>query len=179
MKRFFVLLLALLLLGGLIWLLSTSKPVVYQQVTLSETNGILNTTPYPYLDTVVDVGLTELGVVGLNVLVQPMSDRIRTRFEDEEGAALEAYIAEWLDGYVICVNGDLGRKRAIDVMAHELWHLSQYQSKRLVLLGGSEVLWLGTRYDVLTLPYAERPWEREAFREQGPLARAIRQQLLP
>jgi hypothetical protein len=179
MKKFLILLLVLLLLGGLIWLLSTSKPVVYQQVTLSETNGILNTTPYPYLDTVVDVGLTELGVAGLNVLVQPMSDRIRTRFEREEGAALEAYIAEWLDGYVICVNGDLGRNRAIDIMAHELWHLSQYQSKRLVLLGGSEVLWLGTRYDVLTLPYAERPWEREAFREQGPLARAIRQQLLP
>ena len=179
MKKFLILLLALLLVGGLIWLLSTSKPVVYQPVTLSETNGILNTTPYPYLDTVVDVGLTELGVVGLNVLVQPMSDRIRTRFEDEEGAALEAYIAEWLDGYVICVNGDLGRNRAIDIMAHELWHLSQYQSKRLVLLGGSEVLWLGTRYDVLTLPYAERPWEREAFREQGPLARAIRQRLLP
>jgi hypothetical protein len=179
MKRFLILLLVLLLVGGLIWLLSTSKPVVYQPVTLSETNGILNTTPYTYLDTVVDVGLAELGVVGLNVLVQPMSDRIRTRFEEAEGAALEAYIAEWLDGYVICVNGDLGRKRAIDVMAHELWHLSQYQSKRLVLLGGSEVLWLGTRYDVLTLPYAERPWEREAFREQGPLARAIRQRLLP
>jgi hypothetical protein len=179
MKKFLILLLVLLLLGGLIWLLSTSKPVVYQPVTLSETNGILNTTPYPYLDTVVDVGLTELGVAGLNVLVQPMSDRIRTQFEREEGAALEAYIAEWLDGYVICVNGDLGHNRAIDIMAHELWHLSQYQSKRLVLLGGSEVLWLGTRYDVLTLPYAERPWEREAFREQGPLARAIRQQLLP
>jgi hypothetical protein len=179
MKKILILLLVLLLLGGLIWLLSTRKPVVYQPVTLSETNGILNTTPYAYLDTVVDVGLAQLGVVGLNVLVQPMNDRIRTRFEEAEGAALEAYIAEWLDGYVICVNGDLGRNRAIDVMAHELWHLSQYQSKRLVLLGGSEVLWLGTRYDVLTLPYAERPWEREAFREQGPLARAIRQQLLP
>ena len=179
MKKFLILLLVLLLVGGLIWLLSTSKPVVYQPVTLSETNGILNTTPYTYLDTVVDVGLTELGVAGLNVLVQPMSDRIRTRFEEAEGAALEAYIAEWLDGYVICVNGDLGRNRAIDVMAHELWHLSQYHSKSLVLLGGSEVLWLGTRYDVLTLPYAERPWEREAFREQGPLARAIRQRLLP
>ena len=179
MKKILILLLVLLLLGGLIWLLSTSKPVVYQPVILSETNGILNTTPYAYLDTVVDVGLTELGVAGLNVLVQPMSDRIRTRFEEAEGAALEAYIAEWLDGYVICVNGDLGRNRAIDIMAHELWHLSQYNSKRLVLLGGSQVLWLGTRYDVLTLPYAERPWEREAFREQGPLARAIRQRLLP
>lgn len=179
MKKFLILLLVLLLLGGLIWLLSTSKPVVYQPVTLSETNDILNTTPYTYLDTVVDVGLAQLGVVGLNVLVQPMSDRIRTRFEEAEGAALEAYIAEWLDGYVICVNGDLGRNRAIDIMAHELWHLSQYNSKRLVLLGGSQVLWLGTRYDVLTLPYAERPWEREAFREQGPLARAIRQRLLP
>jgi len=179
MKKFLVLLLVLLLLGGLIWLLSTSKPVVYQPVTLSETNDILNTTPYTYLDTVVDVGLAQLGVVGLNVLVQPMNDRIRTRFEEAEGAALEAYIAEWLDGYVICVNGDLGRNRAIDIMAHELWHLSQYNSKRLVLLGGSQVLWLGTRYDVLTLPYAERPWEREAFREQGPLARAIRQRLLP
>ena len=179
MKKFLILLLVLLLLGGLIWLLSTSKPVVYQPVTLSETNDILNTTPYTYLDTVVDVGLAQLGVVGLNVLVQPMNDRIRTRFEEAEGAALEAYIAEWLDGYVICVNGDLGRNRAIDIMAHELWHLSQYNSKRLVLLGGSQVLWLGTRYDVLTLPYAERPWEREAFREQGPLARAIRQRLLP
>lgn len=179
MKRFLALLLVLLLLGGLIWLMRTSQPVSYQPVVLSATNDILNTTPYPYLDTVVDVGLTELGVSGLGVLVQPMSDRIRNHFEESEGAALEAYIAEWLDGYVICVNGDLGRSRAIEVMAHELWHLSQYQSRRLVLLGGSEVIWLGTRYDVLTLSYTERPWEREAFQEQGPLARAIRQRLLP
>jgi len=105
--------------------------MVYQPVILSENNDITNTTIWTYLDTVVSVGLDELDVKGTPVLIQPMNERMRSRFESSEGMELEAYIAEWMEGYTICVNKDLGRSRAIEIMAHELLHLAQYQKGRL------------------------------------------------
>ena len=179
MKKILLVLAVLLLLGWLIWLLNSSKPVVYQPIVLSGNNEITNTTTWTYLDTVVSVGLDELDVKGTPVLIQPMNERMRSRFESSEGMELEAYIAEWMEGYTICVNKDLGRSRAIEIMAHELLHLAQYQKGRLVVGNTTEVLWLGVPYDVLQMTYNERPWEQEAFAQQADLARRIRLQLLP
>lgn len=180
MKKILFVFSALLLLGALIWWLIQTpvKSPYYKQVVLTEDNDIINTTEWTYLDTVVTVGMTQLEVKGINVLIQPMSERVRTRFHESEGIELEAYIAEWMDGYTICVNGDLGRERAIEVISHELIHLTQYQDKELILTEGTVVLWMGERYDILGIPYNDRPWERDAFANQNSLARSIRKQIL-
>jgi hypothetical protein len=180
MKKTLLILAALLLLGALIWWLIQTpvKSSYYKQVVLVDSNAIINTTEYAYLDTVVSVGMTELGIECETVLIQPMGDRIRTRFEESEGLELKAYIAEWMEGYTICVNGNLGRSQAIDVIAHELIHLTQYRDKELVLTGGTVVLWMGTRYDVLGIPYGDRPWERDAFARQRSLVASLRAQIL-
>jgi hypothetical protein len=180
MKKILLILVAVLLLGALIWWATQSPRLVtsYKQVVLLEENELINTTEHVYLDTVVNVGMHELGLKGIKVLVQPMQDRIRDKFEESEGIQLQAYIAGWMDGYTICVNGDLGRIKAIDVIAHELIHLEQYHNQDLIVGDGPVVLWMGERYDVLGIPYAERPWERDAFSREKALASKIRAQLL-
>ena len=180
MKKILFVLSALLLLGALIWWLIQTpvKSPYYKQVVLTENNDITNTTEWTYLDTVVSVGMAQLGMNGINILIQPMSERIKTRFQESEGVELEAYIAEWMDGYTICVNGDLGREHAIEVISHELIHLTQYSDKELILTEGTVVLWMGERYDILGIPYNDRPWERDAFANQNALAGSLRNQIL-
>jgi hypothetical protein len=180
MKKILFILAAVLLLGALIWwVIQTPSPVTsYKQVVILEQNDLINTTEYAYLDTLLNVGMNELGMKGIKVLIQPMQDRIRDKFEESEGIELQAYIAGWMDGYTICVNGDLGRIKAIDVIAHELIHLEQYHRQDLIVGDGPVVLWMGQRYEVLGIPYAERPWERDAFSRQKALASKIRAQLL-
>lgn len=180
MKKTLFVVAALLLLGALIWWVAQSpQPTThYKQIDLVEANDIINTTELNYLDTVVHVGMNELDLMGVKVLIQPMSDRIRNQFETAEGMELEAYVAEWMDGYTICVNPNLGHERAIEVMSHELIHLQQYHSKDLVVGDDTIVLWMGQRYDVLGLPYSDRPWERAAFSSQRELANRIRKQIL-
>lgn len=180
MKKFLFVLAAIVILGLLIWWVAQSPQpsTYYKQIPLVEANDVINTTEWDYLDTTVQVGMNELDLVGVKVLIQPMNERIRNRFEATEGVELEAYVAEWMDGYTICVNGNLGRAHAIDVIAHELIHLQQYHSKDLIVGDDTVVLWRGQSYDVLGLPYADRPWEREAFSYQRELANRIRKQIL-
>jgi hypothetical protein len=180
MKKILLILAAVLLVGALIWwVMQTPGPIKsYKQVVLVEQNDLINTTEYGYLDTVLNVGMNELGMKGISVLVQPMQDRVRNRFEEGEGLELEAYVAEWMYGYTICVNDQLGHAHAIDVIAHELIHLEQYHNQTLVVGDGTVVLWKGERQDILTIPYAERPWERDAFLRGKPLAAKIRSKIL-
>lgn len=180
MKKILLILAAVLLIGALIWwVIKTPGPVTsYKQVVLLEQNDLINTTEYAYLDTVLNIGMNELGMKEIRVLVQPMQDRIRDKFEESEGVELKAYVAGWMDGYTICVNGDLGHVQAIDVIAHELIHLEQYYRQELIVGDSPVVLWMGQRYDVLGIPYAERPWERDAFSRQRDLASKIRAQIL-
>lgn len=180
MKKILFLVSAILVIALLVWWLAqTPQPApYYKRIDMVEQNDIINTTELDYLDTVINVGMNELDMVGVKVLIQPMSDRIRSRFEASEGVELEAYVAEWMDGYTICVARDLGRAHAIDVISHELIHLEQYRSKSLIVGDDTVVLWMGQRYDVLGLAYADRPWERAAFSLQRELASKVRGQIL-
>lgn len=180
MKKILFVLAALLLLGALIWwVIQTPGPIrSYKQVVLVEQNDLINTTEFSYLDTVLHTGMNQLGMRGVTILVQPMSDRIRNRFEESEGIELEAYVAEWMEGYTICVNGDLGREHAIDVISHELIHVAQYHDRELIVGDDTVVIWMGERYDILGIPYNDRPWERDAFANQRALAGSIRSQIL-
>lgn len=182
MKKTIFILASILLLGALIWWVAQTpdpKPTTYKQVVLSERNLIWSTTEWTYLDTVVSVGMDELGISGMEVLIQPMDERIKSRFEEgSDDIQLKAYVSQWLRGYVISVDADLGKDAAIDIMSHELIHLVQYEDSSLVVGDGTEVIWLGAKYDVLHLPYDERPWERAAFRKQTELAGKIRAKIL-
>lgn len=180
MKKILFVLAAVLLLGALIWwLIQTPGPVTsYKPVVLTERNEVINTSEWDYLDTVLHVGMDQLGLQGVRILVQPMNARIKNKFEESEGVELEAYIAEWMYDYTICVNGNLGHEHAIDVIAHELIHLAQYKNKELIVTDGTVVLWMGEKYDVLGIPYNDRPWERDAFANQRALAGSIRAKIL-
>jgi pyruvate/oxaloacetate carboxyltransferase len=182
MKKAVFILASILLIGALIlWVSQTPypKPVTYKKIPLSDRNLIWTTTEWSYLDTIVSVGMDELGIKDMEVLIQHMDERIKSKFEEgSDDVQLKAYVSQWLRGYVISVAVDLGRDDAIDIMSHELIHLVQYEDSSLVVGEGTEVIWGGARYDILHTPYNERPWERAAFRKQKELADKIRAKII-
>lgn len=73
--------------------------------------------------------------------------------------------------YNLVVRPDIGA--GIEgILAHEMVHLHQYATGRLWMnVNTGAAMWDGKIYSA-SVPYGERPWEKEAFKTQRKLERA-------
>jgi len=128
-----------------------------------------------YLDTIVMVGLDKLGIGGYSVHIRPQEASIK--IDDE--FSTEAFIIGNEYQSVIYTRESLGRGTAIKILAHELIHLQQYRSRKLIKLEGKNVEWDGNIInDITSIPYNEREWEKEAFEKGRELEKEIRNELI-
>jgi hypothetical protein len=158
----------------------SSKPVNYAVVDLPTDNFIDNQSSKPHLDTVVAIGMEELGISGCSVRIRDMNEQLRNN-PGASGLELGAAIFGSGNSYLIYVDPSIDKREVITVMSHELIHLRQYFSEDLMIINGSAgiVKWKGEEMNVLNLEYNLRPWEVEAFAEQRNLAKDIMRILLP
>ncbi len=158
----------------------SSKPVNYAVVDLPTDNFIDNQSSKPHLDTVVAIGMEELGISGCSVRIRDMNEQLRNN-PGASGLELGATIFGSGNSYLIYVDPSIDKREVITVMSHELIHLRQYFSEDLMIINGSAgiVKWKGEEMNVLNLEYNLRPWEVEAFAEQRNLAKDIMRILLP
>ena len=153
--------------------IGTYQEQPFKQFDIETTNMVANRTEDNYLDSVVYVGLNELGMDSLAVTIRPITDEVKQQFDSE--GTLKAHILGRDRQYIIFLD-DMGRDESINVLSHELIHLRQYVTKKLVL-HKNEVVWDGeiiSEYRVSELKYDDRPWEIEAFAEQRQLENKIR-----
>jgi predicted metallopeptidase len=71
----------------------------------------------------------------------------------------------------------MSRDEAIKVLSHELIHLKQYYTKKLIL-EKDKVIWDGREVyqnEINETKYEQRPWEAEAFAGQRGLENKIRE----
>lgn len=157
-----------------------SKPVNYEIVDLPTDNFIDNQSSKTHLDTVVAIGMEELGISGCSIRIRDMNDQLRNN-PGVSGLELGAAIFGSGKSYLIYVDPSIDKREIITVMSHELIHLRQYFSEDLIVINGSAgiVKWKGEEMNVLNLEYNLRPWEIEAFAEQRNLAKNIKGILLP
>lgn len=121
------------------------------------------------------VGMDKLGINGYSVQIRP---QIKTRKIDDEFTT-EAFIVGNEYNSVIYTKESLGRETAIKIFAHELIHLQQYRSGKIKLIGNKGIEWGGEIIeDVSLIPYNEREWEIEAFKEGKELEKQIREILI-
>lgn len=154
-KVIFAILSLVLLL--VIYLLVTYKETTFNRVELVKINGVLNRTEQQFLDTIVHVGLKELNISGVTVLIEVIEEPII--FNEIE---IQAYIVGNQNQFIIFTN-KFSRKKAIEVISHELIHLNQYKTKELQKMSDT-VVWKNVPYLFVSLiPYFDRPWEIEAF----------------
>jgi hypothetical protein len=148
-------------------IISNSEDKPYNQVNISYNNSILNSSLPSYYDTVLYVGLDALGAEGVTITVDKLSDKAKEQFDGE----LKAHIRRYNGMYYLFID-EYSREEVIEIVAHELIHIQQYDSNDLVYLNGS-VFWRGEEYDLTNIEYQKRPWEDEAFEAQSQIASII------
>jgi hypothetical protein len=169
-KKVIYLLIAVLILFGLFFLLLKGKgeEKYFLPVELSNNNTITNNVLPKYLDTILSVGLDQLGLVGVNLVVNDMSESAQSLVPNYE---LKAHIREWNGTFYLFV-GDFDKENAITILSHELIHIHQYYSEELKYSEGF-VYWKGDEFDLNGTEYDKRPWEEDAFDREKPLSNAI------
>jgi predicted metallopeptidase len=153
--------------------IGTYQEKTFKQFDIETTNVVANRTKNNYLDSVVYVGLDELGMDSIVVIIRPITEEVKQQFDSE--GTLKAHILGKDRQYIIFLD-EMGRDESIKVLSHELIHLRQYTTQKLIL-HKNEVVWDGqiiSEHEVNEIEYGKRPWEIEAFVEQRQLEDKIR-----
>ena len=174
MKRLitlFVIVLVLFLLERLVFY----KDPFFRKIKLDKNSSyVYNTTNQVFLDTIVYVGLEHLDIPDVIVIIKSLENHIVL----DEGQTTKAYIVGQDKQFVI-YTARLSRSEALTIIAHELIHLKQYYTRRLVVKD-SIISWEKRKAPILewyNLSYNNRPWEIEAFKLQGELSKYISSEL--
>ena len=165
-KNIVIGLLAIIVIGFVIYLLSRQEQMYFKKVTLSHNNIITNKTSKSFLDTLVSKGLDVLGLKGEFVMIKTMDPSIKGSLGD--GLELRACIIGRDNQYVIYID-DLNREESLTILSHELIHLQQYSSDRLIRMEDHFIMFNGEVYNIDQIIYKDRPWEIEAFNKQNDL----------
>ena len=167
-----------LIIGIILYFTFTYDEKYFNEVELPKTPYVVNNSNMSYMDTIVAVGIQQLELKPVSVMIKNMTNE--TRPPNIEGNITEAYIIgdPKLGQYLIFVS-NMNREKAIKILAHELVHLKQYETGKIVMNEERSTLtWNGKTYTVDNLPlYENRGWELEAEREAVSLRTKIKSKL--
>ena len=150
------------------------KEQTFNRIDIQTTIMVANRTDRDYLDSIVYVGLNELNLDSVAITIRQISPDVQARFDSE--SQLKAHIIGKENQYIIFVD-EMSRDEAIKVLSHELIHLKQYYTKKLIL-EKDKVYWDGREIyqtEINETEYQRRPWEAEAFAGQRGLENKIRE----
>ena len=146
----------------------------FNRIDIQTTNLIANRTDRNYLDSIVYVGLNEMNLDSVAITIRQISPEVQAMFDSN--SQLKAHIIGKGNQYIIFVD-EMSRDEAIKVLSHELIHLKQYYTKKLIL-EKDKVYWDGKEIyqrEINETKYEQRPWEAEAFTGQRGLENKIRE----
>jgi hypothetical protein len=142
-------------------LINDDREEYFNQIELPTTNTVVNSLDrLNYYDTILAVGMDGVGLNGVTVVINDMTDAAKKQFDGE----LKAHIRLYNGVYYLFV-GALDRSEAIEVISHEIVHIQQYESRELIY-ENEKLEWQGEVY-TLEEEYERRPWERDAFKKQN------------
>lgn len=136
----------------------------FKQIELSYRNAVNNFENPSYYDTILQVGLDNMGIEGVIVNVMKLSDGAKSQFDGE----LKAHVRYVGENFYLFID-EMEREEAIQVISHEIIHMEQYMSGDLVY-NGTNVIWLGQEISLNSKEYEDRPWERDAFKRENELS---------
>jgi len=160
----------IIVVGVIIFLLSRIKEKPFKQIELEKNNIITNNTDVTYYDTILHIGLNELGIDSTYLIINSFEGATMGDFD------LQAYILGNETQFMVYMKKS-SRLKTIKFLSHELIHLKQYHEGKLIMVDDSFVIWKGETLDGINIPYKQRPWEIEAFDEQYDLYKKIKAKL--
>ena len=77
-----------------------------------------------------------------------------------------------LKSYTLVLRSNIGAANVLSIVCHEMWHLKQMYNGQLEIVG-KDFKWKGKDYPGST-PYFDRPWEKEAVKEQKEIEKKVK-----
>jgi hypothetical protein len=179
-KQNIILIIVASLIVGLIvfLLLRDEKQAYFKEVTYDINNIITNSSSYPFMDTLLHVGLNELQIKDNYILVKELTPSYANYLFINGDLDIYAMMVGKDQQYIIFIKDGLSRDKVLSVISHELIHLNQYHNNDLMVdYLNQMVYWKDHEYAFNYLghiEYMERPWEKEAFRLEPDLKNAIK-----
>lgn len=176
MKKNLLKILAVVVLILLVLLLLESngeKDRPFTQVILNEKNAVNNFERPAFYDTIIKVGLDIMMIDGVIVNVAKLSDGAKSNFDGD----LKAHVRYFNGSFYLFID-EMSREEAITVISHEIIHMKQYLDEDLIFENGS-VIWRGQQFSLESVDYDNRPWEKEAFDNEGSVSEDIQKIVWP
>ena len=161
----FILVLLSIIFG--IWKIITYKDKPFNKVEIEYNNFIHNTTNMKFLDTILHVGLNEFKIDSTQILIRLLTNDVLPPIKED--IEYKAIIQDFGKKYILWIV-KLNKKESFTVISHELVHIKQYYYGELSILNGVP-LWKDEIFDINTVDYFNRPWEKEAFNKQGMISK--------
>lgn len=149
----------------------------FNVVPFETSSSVVNKTEYSYLDSIVYFGLNELDIDSIYVVIREIEPSVQNNFDTN--ITLKAHILGKDSQYMMWVD-KMSRSESITVISHELIHLKQYYTKKLII-EDNYIIWNDDVYtydEISNMDYYHREWELEAFREERKLDSKLRNILL-
>jgi predicted metallopeptidase len=150
---------------------SPKQDTFFNRIELNDNNYISLNVKQSYYDTIISVGLDEMNLRDIRVVILELSDNHKSQFNGD----LRAHIRYHEDVYYLFI-GDYGRENSIDILSHEIIHISQYYSGKLNY-ENDVIKWNDRVYQLNDIEYEDRPWEIEAFSQEKELSNKIKNRL--
>ena len=164
----------LLLLIGYFLLKPTSENY-FDVVDIPPTSIVTNYTQDKYMDTIVHIGLNILEIDTVFIQIQKLKPS-QNMYDDID--LLAGIISDGKNQFVIFVKENDSRNENIDKISHELIHLRDYYTQKLILFDEYGAIYGDEEWeDLRVIEYRDRPWEISAFEEGPLLAKKIKEKL--
>lgn len=133
-----------------------------------QNNVVTNYTQSDEVEKIVFFSLDKLKIPNVKISIVYIPNFIVTLHEKETNSYLEGFIVETsLNTYQILVNRNLNEINLRRVLFHEMIHLKQSHTGRLINCNRMSSQFDGVDYpNIDEVPYLMRPWEYEAFKHQ-------------
>lgn len=162
-----------LLIGFLIYKIIAYKEPPFKNIDINKTSMILNGSSLPFVDTILYVGLDDMGIRNIIVSVYDLTDEMKIKFSSSIELKANLYIN---NGHYYLWIDNMSRKDAVKVVSHELIHFKQYHNKELSI-ENRVLLWQDKPVNLESVYYHDRPWEIEAFAKQDSIYKILMKQL--
>lgn len=142
-----------------------NKKEKIKYISPENNNTVVNVTKWDDVDLYSQFALDKLNVSGVSVVVTHIPDKMIQQYEQENDVYLEGFIVELsLNRFQILINKNLSIVSLRRVVFHEMIHLKQVTSGRLVTCNSDLIEFEKESYYVEYVPYRFRPWEIEAYK---------------
>ena len=131
---------------------------------LKYNNIVINNTDISYVDTIVHVASYLLNQHGNLIDLYPLNDSMVTKLGNN--FELKSYIVGKKQSYKIYINVNLTRREYVNLILHELIHLSQIELGKLRILTNNTIIWNDVIINPNLIDYEKRPWEIDCFKQQ-------------